>query len=321
MLNRRTLLLIILWLAASGEVGWPTESPRVRILTYNIQHGDGTDGRIDLPRIAKVKKEVSPDLVALQEVDKNTTRSKGVDQAAEPGGLTGLHVMFGKAMNYAGGEYGEAILSRLLPADVHVHNLPFVQGCEPRAALSARIRLGDGGPELLFVATHLEHAHSELRLSQARALTALPILKDHSPMILAGDLNDVPDSPPVKALLEQWTDATADRPEPTWPSRVPTKKIDFVLFRPATAWRVVEKRVVDESLASDHRPLLAVLEWVSNNDRTRQAASAKDTVGRPACKASSGLAARGRPDYGSRHSIFGREDRCGWPRQGAIYEE
>src|SRR4051794_36404648 len=48
-----------------------------------IHHGVGTDGKLDLKRIAKVITDTKPDLVALQEVDKNTTRTGKVDQAAE----------------------------------------------------------------------------------------------------------------------------------------------------------------------------------------------------------------------------------------------
>ena len=52
----------------------------VRVLTYNIHHGEGMDGKIDLERIAAVIKRLEPDVVALQEVDVKTTRSQGVDQ-------------------------------------------------------------------------------------------------------------------------------------------------------------------------------------------------------------------------------------------------
>jgi endonuclease/exonuclease/phosphatase family metal-dependent hydrolase len=79
---------------------------------------------------------------------------------------------------------------------------------------------------------------------------------------LAGDFNAEPDSPPIKVLLAHWTDATADQAEPTWPADQPTSKIDYVFFRPADRWRVVEKQVIDERVASDHRPLLVVLEWL-----------------------------------------------------------
>jgi len=265
MIQRRTVLLAALWSAVVVQAGWSAELPKVRVLTYNIHHGEGTDGRIDLERIATVIKRLAPDVVALQEVDVKTTRSKGVDQAARLGELTGMNAAFGKAMDYAGGQYGEAILSRQPLAEVTTHALPFASGCEPRAVLSARIRLNPDGPEFVFLATHLEHANVEVRRSQARALGVLPGISARQPAILAGDLNDVPGSAAMKAVLEHWTDATADRPEPTWPSIKPVVKIDYVLFRPASGWRVVEKQVVDERVASDHQPLLVVLEWVSDS--------------------------------------------------------
>ena len=47
---------------------------------------------------------------------------------------------------------------------------------------------------------------------------------------------------------------------PTIPVREPARQIDYVLFRPAERWKVIETKVLDEPVASDHRPLLAVLE-------------------------------------------------------------
>lgn len=262
MIRRRTVLLVILWSAVIPHPGWAADPPTVRILTYNIHHGEGNDGRLDLERIGALIQRLAPDVVALQEVDVETTRSRGVDQAARLGELTGMHVAFGKAMDYAGGRYGEAILSRQPLADVQTLALPFVSGCEPRAVLSARIRLAPNGLEFVFFATHLEHANVELRQLQAQALTTLPGIATGQPAILAGDLNAVPGSPAMQAVLEHWSDATADRPEPTCPSDQPKVKIDYVLFRPASGWRVAEAKVVDERVASDHRPLLVVLERV-----------------------------------------------------------
>lgn len=255
------LVLAILACAASFASGRAAEPLRVRVLTYNIHHGEGTDGKIDLVRSAEVIKRLTPDLVALQEVDKATTRSRGVDQAAELGKLTGMHVAFGKAMDFAGGQYGEAILSRYPLTEVQVHDLSFTEGCEPRCALAARVRLGEDGPEIVFAGTHLEHAKASLRLCQAQKLNPALAAKNTWPTVLAGDFNDVPDRPAIKVLQPHWTDATAGQPEPTWPSDQPRLKIDYVFFRPVDGWRVVEKQVVDESVASDHRPLLVVLEW------------------------------------------------------------
>lgn len=258
---RRTCLLTITLLAMGAAFAMAAEPVRVRILTYNIHHGEGTDGNLDLARIASVIRRVEPDLVALQEVDVGTRRSQGVDQAAELGRLTGMQAVFGKAMDYAGGQYGEALLSRYPLTEVKVHGLPFTQGCEPRCAVAARVRLGADGPELLIAGTHLEHAKATLRLCQARKLAPALVAANALPVILAGDFNDQPDSPPIRVLLSHWTDATADQPEATWPADAPTAKIDYVFFHPADRWRVVQTQVVDERTASDHRPLLVVLEW------------------------------------------------------------
>jgi hypothetical protein len=114
----------------------------------------------------------------------------------------------------------------------------------------------------VFAGTHLEHAKATLRLCQTQKLNPALAAENARPTILAGDLNDVPDSPAIKVLQPHWTDATAGQPDPTWPSDQPRLKIDYVFFRPADGWRVVEKQVINHSVASDHRPLLVVLEWV-----------------------------------------------------------
>ena len=53
---------------------------------------------------------------------------------------------------------------------------------------------------------------------------------------------------------------SAGAPAFTFPSRDPVKRIDYVMIRPPERWRVVESRVVEEEAASDHRPLLVVLQ-------------------------------------------------------------
>src|SRR5215213_773903 len=98
--------------AAFAAPAWadpPAKPKPLRVLSYNIHHGEGTDGKVDLERIAKVITVAAPDLVAVQEVDRKTRRTNGVDQAAELGRLTRMHVEFGKAIDYQGGAYGLAV--------------------------------------------------------------------------------------------------------------------------------------------------------------------------------------------------------------------
>ena len=254
------LAVVVLLLAATSCVSFLARpaNDQLRILTYNIHHGEGEDGNFDLPRIARVILDARPDLVALQEVDNQTSRSGGIDQAAELGRLTGMHAVFGKAMDYAGGGYGEAILSRYPIEKSRNHILPASEGHEPRAAIEVVVGAGPGGSRVRFIGTHLDHTRDETdRINQAREI--LHIFRDDDiPMILAGDLNAESDSEPMRILCSEWSDTFADDPHPTFPVEDTGRRIDYVLYQPAGAWRVVRKEVIDERIASDHRPVLVV---------------------------------------------------------------
>jgi endonuclease/exonuclease/phosphatase family metal-dependent hydrolase len=243
-------LALLLLLAASTALAAP---PQLRVLTYNIHHGEGTDGKLDLERIANVITDAKPDLVALQEVDVETKRTGGVDQAKRLGELTKLHHAFGAAMGFGGGQYGNAVLSKWPIAESKVLALPYdktAAGQEPRAALVCRVR-PDGLPELHFVSTHLCHLGAETRLKQTREVNSR-LSKDAAPLaLIAGDFNARSESAPLRALLDKdWQNATAK-----------ISVIDYVLTRAGDPWRVVEAKNIDEPVASDHLPVLTILEW------------------------------------------------------------
>lgn len=261
-IGQKVLGLCVGWIVCSSMASLGAEPIRVRVLSYNIQIGTGMDRKIDLARTAKVIASLRPDLVALQEVDRLSQRANGVDEPAELAKLTGMHYAFGKALDVPGGEYGETILSRYPLKNVKNHVFASEEGCESRAAITAKVKLGDAGPEVLFIGTHLEHANTGVRQRQADALTEISSKIAPISAILAGDFNDAPNSPVIRKICQQWRDATISSPGPTWPADKPAKQIDFVFYRPADLWRVVSSEVVDEPMASDHRPVLVVLEWL-----------------------------------------------------------
>jgi endonuclease/exonuclease/phosphatase family metal-dependent hydrolase len=243
-----------------GSSAQPESARTLRVLTYNIHHGEGVDRKLDLPRIAKIIADQKPDLVAIQEVDQKTKRVGGVDETAELAKLTKMHGRFGKAIDFQGGEYGQTILSRYPIREFQVHKLPNADGREQRIAVAAEVRIGDDGPTLTFVSTHLDHERDDLRQKQAAKLDEL-FGKAKGQVIVAGDLNATPESKPLAILSKRWKSANTGKPLLTIPVKKPTRQIDFVLHRPADTLRVIEARVLDEPVASDHRPLLAVLEF------------------------------------------------------------
>ena len=81
-----------------------------------------------------------------------------------------------------------------------------------------------------------------------------------APMLLAGDLNDTPESPVFNLLLQNWQWLQSGA-LPTVPVTRPQQQIDFILTRPLNRWKLQDVQVLDEAVASDHRALLMVLEW------------------------------------------------------------
>jgi len=219
---------------------------------------------IDLPRQAEIVKSVQPDLVALQEVDQSTERTGGVNQLEEIARLTGMHAEFGKAMDYSGGSYGVAVLSRWPIVSTRNDPLPTHPDREPRTAFTALVRLDAAGPLLQFTSTHLDQGREEgNRLTQAAHLNALAA-REGAQEILAGDMNSRPDADVMKILERQWTNATtADPSLPLAADGRPRFRGDYILVRPTDCWRVIEATVLDDRVASDHRPVIAVLEWIA----------------------------------------------------------
>lgn len=250
-------LFAIAVLTCSSTAADPVQ---IRVLSYNIHHGEGIDNKLDLDRIAAVILEVKPDIVALQEVDQDVARTGGVDQPAVLARLTRMHVAFGANIDLQGGHYGNAILSRFPIMRHQNHLLPNIDNGEQRGVLAAEIPLPETNQRIRLLATHLDHRPDEReRLASAKKINELALQSPELPTLLAGDLNATPDSQTLRELEATWQIANTT-PLPTIPVQQPTRQIDYILFRPAEHWKVVEAKVLKEAIASDHRPILTVLE-------------------------------------------------------------
>ena len=100
------------------------------------------------------------------------------------------------------------------------------------------------------------------QLEQAVSLNRL-LVNDRT-AILAGDMNARRDTDVMTILESSWANASAAGQPPVSLFERPRLRGDYVLYRPIDQWRVVESQVVDELVASDHRPVLVVLEWTGS---------------------------------------------------------
>jgi len=232
----------------------------LRIMTYNIHHANppATTSTIDINAIANVIKLQNPDLVALQEIDVYTTRSgTTLHQAAELGRLTGLKYYFAKTIDYAGGEYGVAILSKYT-MDVTKNTLLPGPGAEQRTLATALIMLPDG-KKIVFACTHLDAQSAETnRVLQINKIVEI-LQQETSPVIIGGDFNAVPGTNTINTLDAAFTRTCTTSCGFTIPATNATKTIDFIAFKPTAGFTVLEHKVIDEKYASDHLPVLAVL--------------------------------------------------------------
>ena len=237
----------------------------VTVLSFNILHGATTRHDFNLDLIAKVIIDTNPDLVALQEVDYKTNRAKKYDLVTELGWRAMLSPLFARAMPYDGGEYGEGILSKYTFLSTRNVPLPYSQGNEPRAAVEITTIL-PSGDTISFIGTHLDHLEDETdRIKQVTEINKV-FSSNKYPTILAGDLNDIPESKTIKILEEHWVSSyNKESPQPTFPSNSPVKKIDYVMTYPNNRWRVLSTRVIQDSIASDHCAYLVTLELLDNN--------------------------------------------------------
>ena len=244
-------------IAICGAAIDQTPVRELRVVTYNIRHGRGADEVVDLERTARVLGRLAPDIVGLQEVDDLVERSGRVPEAARLGESLGMSHAFGRFMDYQGGMYGLAILSR--HPIVASRSIQLPDGNEPRVALSVDVRLDDSR-SITVVNLHFDWVRDDgFRFGQASTL-ARYLDGLTTPYILLGDFNDVPGSRTL-ALFEQRA-TMARKPEEgrfTFPAPQPAREIDFIFYAPAAAFAPREVQVIDERVASDHRPVLAVL--------------------------------------------------------------
>lgn len=257
-------LLVLATSTATARPGLAASQRTVTVATYNIHHGVGADGVLDLERIAATLEATGAQLIGLQEVDNHWgARSEFVDQAAWLGERLGMDTCYFPNLDLAPAagqtanrQYGTAILSIHRLRDCTATPLPNHPGGEQRGLAQAYLKVR--GVDVAFYNTHLTHNSRPGRVAQMDVVNDI-VAHDDRPAILVGDLNARPDSPehPVfTAVVDDVWPRVGDGPGFTYDSDDPVGRIDYILTSQAVTPLTA---TVVPSLASDHLPVGAEL--------------------------------------------------------------
>lgn len=256
-------------LGAGAAVG--AEDP-LRVMTFNIHHGAGTDDVLDLEHTARVIEESGAEVIGLQEVDRHWgERSAFVDEAAWLAERLGMEVVYGANLDEDPAEpgqprrqYGTALLSAYDIVRSKNTYLPAFEGSEQRGLLETMINVD--GTMVRVYNTHLQHDDAAERLVQAEAiLQRLP--GGRQPIVLVGDLNAVQGTPEIETLERRLVDAwtvVGEGDGYTIPVDAPNRRIDYVMTS-ANVEPVAAEVVATD--ASDHLPVVVDLLVPTRGDR------------------------------------------------------
>ncbi|VUS80881.1 endonuclease/exonuclease/phosphatase family protein [Klebsiella spallanzanii] len=251
-----------------------SHAPEIKVATWNI-----AAGRIDsLPNIANAIKALDADIIALSEVDKNTQRSGKVDQLSELKRLTGMYGVFGKAIDFEGGEYGIAVLSRYPISKEQTLPLPSPK-VEQSVILATEIQKPGFDSPVIFIANHMDwHEDPAVRMMQLHAINDFAVGNTESTFphiessikILAGDFNDVQGSTVMNGFKRYWHNPLPESMDSrSWPAINPAVDLDHILTFKGQRWQAEkiylpvdqqsQLKTIDWPKLSDHLPLLMEL--------------------------------------------------------------
>jgi endonuclease/exonuclease/phosphatase family metal-dependent hydrolase len=249
----------------------------VKVMSFNIAHGLGMDGTVNLEKTASVIEDSCASVIALQEVDRHfSARSSFVDQVDWLSKRLGMYAAYGATLDLdpeipgmPRPQYGNAILSKYPIKYFENHLLrqvitPFGHN-EQRGVLEAVIEVK--GTYISIFNTHLAFKDEELEVSIGELLNIAG--NSRFPRIIAGDFNAAPSHEQMKKMKRDFTDTflkmkrgdayTYPAPyhnEATGERSKPVTRIDYIFMDSELD---VAQTAIMETAASDHVPILADL--------------------------------------------------------------
>lgn len=247
----------------------------VKVMSYNLHFGVGTDGTYDLARIAEAIEASGANVVGLQEVDGHwSARSRYEHMAESLASRLNMQMVFAPIYELPPAEegrpvrrFGVALLSRFPIVRAANRRLTRLstqsrEAMPERMAGLAEAVLDVAGIPLTVYVAHLDYrSDPAIRTVQVGELLEL-VGEDRFGKLIVGDFNAGPNAPELQPLFAAFRDTWSDISDEagfTFPAAEPASKIDYILAGEGLRTIAVD---IAESLASDHRPIMAELELI-----------------------------------------------------------
>ena len=236
-----------------------------RLITYNIFGARLTNGR----ELARSLKKYKPDFIGLQEVDRNTRRSKFRDVVQEMAQELGYnYYYFQKAMDFDSGEYGIAFISKYDVKNIYIYQLPG-SSKEKRQILAARLNTQKFKNKILIVNTHLDNSLDNKNEELADLFAAIEGFKGDV-KFLCGDFNLLPTTEYYAKIRKDWNDSyfegkDLENNNNSENRELETARIDYVMVKKGADYKVKKSFYINDdsrdwTKLSDHLPYMAVFE-------------------------------------------------------------
>lgn len=248
-------LLPLLLLLSCGK---SKESAPMTLISYNVgvfsKYEDDTT-----PQVADVIRGAGATLVALNELDSCNRRHATYQLEELAKTLGGWSFQFASAFPYAGGAYGNGVVSADKVKSRYKVHLPKADGSEPRSIAVVETA------RCVFASVHLDHRGEVAQSRQVEALNdwfKAVYAGAKKPVFLCGDFNAEPDSDTIDLMKKNWTLLSCT--DFTYSTTNPRKCIDYVFaYKDAAPVEVVSSEVLTtgtETL-SDHFPVKVVVKF------------------------------------------------------------
>lgn len=238
----------------------PRKAVEIKVMSFNIRHGEGIDETSNLLGILRIIQEEKPDLVALQAVDSLVSEKKTQFQLRQLAVQTGMHYLYGVTDLSENGAQGVGLLSVWPFEKTQTINLPTNPGSDPKILLCGLIKHSRGLTFRMCTA-RLEYASVLDRALQAAYINRM-LEESVQPVLLGMDMGAKPNEQPYFSFRKNWQDAGHGSLFQTWNEGLPGDRLDYIFALLNNKVRITNYKVIKSyPEVSDHFPIVATIEF------------------------------------------------------------